>query len=164
MSVVDRVRMKCVECGDCLLWQGAENGRGVPQMRGLNGGGQSARRVVWEAAKGRGIPAGGLISVTCGQSMCLNPDHLELTSRSKVSVKSNARASVKAKRSASAARTNQAKQGKLDMQKASYIRASDKTGRALASELGVSPQLISHVRCGYSWKEYGSNPFLGLMA
>lgn len=154
---LEKIKMHCLECGDCLLWQGSKNDKGHPTA-----GPRSARRVVWELAKGRALKPSELVAVTCGQKGCLNPEHLTLTNRSEVSAKSNARPAVKLKRSASAARTNQARLGKIDMDKARYIRSSDKTGRHLASELGVSPALISHVRCNMSWKDH-SSPFAGLL-
>jgi hypothetical protein len=70
---------------------------------------------------------------------------------------------VKAKKSASSSRTNQAKFGKLSMEKARYIRGSDKRGIDLAQELGVSRDLVSKVRTYRAWKEQ-FNPFAGLMA
>lgn len=158
MNLLQKIQSRCTECGECHLWTGATNAKNHPKLAH-----RSARRVVWEEAKGAKLSASQLITVTCGSSLCLNIEHLKLTSKSEVARKSNARQAVKLKRSAASARTNQAKFGKLDMDKARYIRASEKTGIVLAAEFNVSPDLISKVRNFRAWKEY-ANPFAGLMA
>lgn len=149
-------RSKCTECGDCLLWQGPTNAKGHPKI-GL----KSARRVVWTEKTGKELRPDQLVTVTCRQSRCL--EHLALTTKGEVARIVNARPDVKAKRSASSARTNRPKYGKLSMEQARYIRASEKLGKELAQELGVSTGLISHVRTGRSWKE-DVNHFAGLGA
>lgn len=151
-----RIHANCMECGDCLLWQGKTSQAGHPSLYDGTG-----RRKVWEAAHGP-IPKGKLVTVDCGQLLCLNPEHLKLTTRSEVSTLSNARPDVRAKRIASNARTNQARLGKITMAIARQIRADERPGIEWAAEIGCSPALVSHVRCGRAWKE-ARNPFAGLM-
>ena len=153
---LEKIHARCTECGDCLLWQGKTSQAGHPALYGTTG-----RRSVWETAFGP-IPAGNMVTVTCGQILCLNPDHLKLTNKAEVSRINNARLDVKAKRSASSARTNQRNLGKITMDIAREIRASNKLGKDWAAEIGCSATLISHVRCNRTWKET-NNPFAGLM-
>lgn len=157
MSVMDKTHEDC----DCLIWHGATNGVGHPKMR-TDGMSCSVRRFVWELHKGE-LEQSQLVTTTCGQASCLNPAHLKLTTKSKVSKINNARPDVKMRRAASAARTNQAKFGKLSMEIAREIRESEKDGKQLAAELGVHPSLISKVRQGRAWVDR-RNPFMGLMA
>lgn len=157
MKTLKQIHAKCLECGDCMIWQGATNGSGQPKFHS-----KTARRATWEAAKGP-VPDGKLVTTTCGHAKCLAVGHLALTTRAEVSKASNARPHVKALRSASTAKTVRAKLGKIDMETARLIRASDKPGIELAAEYGVSPSHISHVRCNISWKE-ASSPFAGLGA
>jgi len=157
-GVNERARLKCVECGDCLLWQGATNAKGYPKFSK-----RSARRVVWEEAKDVKLKPSKLVTVTCGQSLCLNIEHLALTTKSEAAKRGNAPTSVRLRKAEGSARTNRAKFGKLDMEKARYIRDSDKTGVELAAELGISKDLVSKVRNHRGWREYRANPFTGLM-
>ena len=154
--ILEKIKLRCKECGDCLLWPGATNGKGHPKSEGT-----TLRRQVWTAAKGP-IPQGKLVTVDCGQSLCLEPEHLVLTTRSEMTKKVNARPAVKARRAASGVRLNRARMGKIDMDIARQIRSDDRTGKAWAAELGVSESLISHVRCGIRYAEL-SNPFAGLI-
>lgn len=158
---LDDIKAKCREDGDCLLWTGSCNGSGIPKIK-LDGIHYSARRETWKLARGP-LKDSELVTVTCGCVRCLNPDHLKKTSKAEVSRLSNARPAVKAKRAASAAKTNRPKFGKINMEIARQIRASDRSGLDWAEELNVSPSLISNVRMNKSWREAG-NPFAGLGA
>lgn len=151
-----RIHLNCKACGDCLLWQGKTTQWGHPTL--YDG---AARRKVWELTHGP-IPEGKLMAVDCGQILCLNPDHLTLTTQSAVAVISNARPDRKAKRSASTARTQQARIGKITMDIARQMRADTRTAIVWAAELNCSTGLVSHVRCQRSWVEM-QNPFAGLM-
>lgn len=55
---------------------------------------------------------------------------------------------------------------KLDIEKARYIRNSDKTEAELSKELGVCQSLINRVKRGVSWGEgtVKGNIFSGLIA
>jgi len=152
-ATLARIKLRCIECGDCHLWQGSKNDRGHPQKHG-----KTMRRTVWEFAKGA-IPTGKLITVTCNQVSCLNPDHLALTTRSEVARITNARPDVKLRKSAGSARANRAKLGKIDMEIARDIRMSDEPGNVLAHRLDVSESLISLVRRNKTWVDH-SNPYL----
>lgn len=54
--------------------------------------------------------------------------------------------------------------GKLNEQAAVEIRASDETLTVLAERYGVHFSLISKVKTGQAWREFGGNPFAGLGA
>lgn len=153
---LSEIKARCSEDGDCLIWTGATNAGGHPKFSRASG-----RRVVWELVHGTLQPAD-LITVTCGCSLCLNPQHLKKTTKSEVSRVTNARPDIKAKRIASNQRSAREKGTKITMETARMIRASDKTGLALAAELQVSPSLITSVRKNKTWREHG-NPFAGLM-
>lgn len=147
---------RCQEDCDCQIWTGATNGVGHPKMQGF-----SVRRVVWEGSR-YALRCDQLITTTCGHPGCLNPAHLKVTSKSEVAKISNARYSVKLKRSATSARSNRARFGKITMSIAREIRESQKLGKQLAKELGVSNSLISKVRQGKSWVDH-TNPYLSLV-
>ena len=154
-EILETIKERCIEEGDCWLWQGGGNEKGHPTIKHRSG-----RRFVWEAVHGV-IAEGMRLSVTCGCIDCLNPKHLALRTRAQITAQMNAQPSVRRKKSAGGARGMKA-YSKLDADKARYIRESDKTQRQLAEEFGVSQPLISRVRLYQSWLEHES-PFAALM-
>lgn len=157
MRTYEEIKANCVDDGGCLIWQGATNGTGYPKY-----GRMAVRRRAYELAYGPLEPSD-LVTVTCGCSMCLEKTHLKKTNKAEVATISNSRPATQLKRSASLAKTNRPRLGKINMEIAQEIRNSDKSGLELAEELNVSPSLISCVRKHKSWRDY-SNPFAGLGA
>lgn len=157
MKTYEDIKANCLDDGGCLIWQGATNGAGYPKY-----GRAAVRRLAYELAYGP-LDPGELVTVTCGCSMCLEKTHLKKTNKAEVTAISNARPATQLKRSASLAKTNRLRLGKITMAIAREIRESDKSGLDLAAELNVSQSLISCVRKNKSWRDY-SNPFAGLGA
>lgn len=161
------VAARCDEDGDCLLWKYAATGSNQPRysIKGPMGKTTSVqlRRVVWERETGKPIPKGKVVTVNCGCSLCLNFDHMELITKAEVIRLVWQRPDSKARKSLAATKSMRCR-GKLDMEKARYIRSSDKTLRELADELGVSTSLVGAVRQGLRWRETAANPFAGLFA
>lgn len=160
---IEWVKARCREDCDCWLWKLSLSPQGLPRFSTRNSKrSNQVRRVVWAAAKGQ-IPAKRVVTVTCPNKTCLNPEHLALTTKAAVIRRTSAQANVKAKKVAAGLKSRTGPVAKLDMDKARYIRTTDKTLTAVAGELGVSIALASKVRRGEAWKETG-NPFAGLMA
>jgi hypothetical protein len=162
---LERVKARCTICGDCWEWKGACNGVGHPKVAWMNEDGRthkSARRVVWTIVRGE-LPDTKLVTVSCGNIRCLNPAHLKLTSKAEVARRTNAKPSTQFKRRVKAAAAKQATEGKITMEIAREIRASEKTGKDWARDLNCSVSLISKVRQNKSWVDY-SSPFAGLGA
>jgi hypothetical protein len=162
-----KITAQCVEDGDCLLWTGICSVSGVPKVnirvREGKGGRTvlSARRVVWELVKGPLQPRK-LITTTCGNPKCLNPDHLAMTNHAKVAAKNGARMDVKLRKRA--AGLAQAHQAKLTREQADEIRAAiDVRVKDLAARFGVGESAIRRIRTGVAWRDQ-TNPFAALMA
>ncbi|EHK3197050.1 HNH endonuclease [Enterobacter hormaechei] len=66
--------------GECLLWTGAKNSKGYPQLKS-EGRIISAHRYAWEREKGQ-IPDGMEIDHICRNRACVNVNHLRLATRS----------------------------------------------------------------------------------
>jgi hypothetical protein len=148
--------------GDCLLWSGADNGKGHGKITLTRNGrrrNMTVRRYVWELRKGKLAP-GQLVTVTCEHANCVV--HLAATTKSEAARKGNAPLEVRIKRSRASAQTNQRKLGKASMQIAREIRASPKSGKELALERDISESLVSKIRHNRAWKDY-SNPFTTLL-
>ncbi|GKS85836.1 hypothetical protein AVMA1855_16810 [Acidovorax sp. SUPP1855] len=156
MATLEQLHARCIEDGDCLLWQGGlSKSAGHPKFNN-----RSARRLVYELAHGP-IPAGRNITVTCDCISCLNPEHLALTTKAEASRKANACPSVRAKKSVASAKASRPK-GKLTIEIAREIRASTGTCDELAAVYSVDRTLISKVRRGSAWRELVASPFQGL--
>lgn len=154
---IEQIHARCSDDCDCLLWTGAHNHAGQPKIRNT-----SARRIVWELASGP-IPAGALVTTSCGHPGCLRPEHLELTNKALVAVAAAKRSDVLLRKSVANARAARAStRASITEAIAREIRASSEMGVTLAERYGVSPSLVTLVRKNKAWKDY-SNPWQGLM-
>ena len=149
-KTIEKILARCNEDADCMLWQGYRGKTNQPKT-----GKGSVRRIAWKLVHGE-IPKKRLVTVTCENSMCLNPDHLALTTKSEVVRKTLSRLDVRLRKTVSSRRSVRASMGKITMEVARAIRASDRVGRDWARELGVSESLVSLVRRGKTWKEPAS--------
>ena len=70
---------RCVEDKDtgCLVWQGSTNGARNYGKLHFKGKLSLAHRASYEMSKGK-IPDGLVIDHLCRNTLCINPDHLEL--------------------------------------------------------------------------------------
>jgi hypothetical protein len=157
---IDQLKSRCVECGDCWVWQGIVSSSNVPKINMRFGDRRtviSTRRVMWEAAKKGPIPAQKLIAVTCGNQKCLNPAHLKLTTKSEVAAKS-ATYSVRLKRAVCQA-GEKSHMAKLKVDQVAEIRASSEPGKVLAARYGVGVSVVNRIRNYRAWRDY-SSPFV----
>lgn len=156
-SLYDQIKKKCQEDGDCFVWQG-NTYNGVPKQSNY-----SARRIVWEVKKGP-IPKGQIMTTTCGNSKCLNVDHLAVVGRSEVSKKSAANPATKARRVISTTKSRRAN-CKITLEQAMEIRRSTETIFVLADKYGIHKSMVSRIRVGKAWLETPrmASPFAGLL-
>ena len=138
---LESLRARTTEDGDCLIWTGSDNGKGIPKVKNGNGG-MSVRRVVWELRKGK-IPEGKQVIVTCGHAGCI--EHLALATKAQVSKAAQSRPDVRAHRSATSAKAARAK-AKLTMELARQIRNDPREGIADAAGLSECKCTVRRVR------------------
>lgn len=123
--------------GECWTWRGG-CGNGHPHLYvrpgvlpGCAGGRQfPASRVAW-ALSGHDWPEGALYR-TCGNRLCVRPEHLTPQRQSRVGTQRTRR--------------------RLTDDDAAAIRASDATQEALARQYGVLPATVAKVRAGATHK------------
>ena len=72
MTVLDLIQSYATEDGDCLIWQRSTS-NGYPAMR-FEGTTQLVRRIQWKLLNDT-IPKGHIIRATCGNVLCVNPEH-----------------------------------------------------------------------------------------
>lgn len=155
--LIDKLRHRCREEGDCLIWTGRHSVSNVPRL-----GNASLRRLIYAEANGP-FQDRFLVTTTCGNALCINPEHLKTTTKSAVLKRAYATSDLAVRRSITSTRTARAN-AKLSIEAAREIRASGETIKVLAARYGVHQSLISFVRRGQAWKESAAaNPFQGLM-
>jgi len=161
-ALIEKIQGHAIEeeCG-CWRWIGATQNCKTPMMN-WQGKVSSVRRFVL-AERGTNLN-GYLAGVSCGNPLCVRPDHIVRTTRSRVSIKAaeGMDAASRMKRQMNIARAAR-ERGKLNMEIASAIRADDRPQRAIARDHGVAQHTIQSIKAGLLWREYRSSPFAGLM-
>ena len=152
---IEKIRMKCVECGDCWLWRGSRNEKGHPKYKA-----KSLRRTMYIAARGP-IKGGRVISVKCGENSCLNPDHLVARTVGDVISRVYATTDLRMRRSIASSLAAQ-RRSSLSTEVIRELRQSDESTNSAAKRLGVHPATIARIRAGQTWRE--ASPWAGLGA
>lgn len=160
--LLDRVRAKCVEDGDCWEWKGAtQTRRRVTPVMKWEGKCRIVRQLLVLA---KGIdPTGKVCTYKCGNPLCVNPDHLEVITKRKMGkrvnamMKPNTNAMFRAKM-AKAMRSR----SKLTPEMVEQIRNAEGSQYEICERFNVSQQTISDIKRGRTWRDY-SNPFTQLM-
>ena len=116
------------------------------------------RQKLFKAA-GREVARSKMITSSCGNKHCMNPDHIIVLSRKTIALRTieeRGRTVLHAKKLAVAGRK------KLTPELVDQIRTSAGSQRKIAREFGVSQGMISMLITGKTWKDY-SNPFQQLI-
>jgi hypothetical protein len=128
---VERFWAKVDQSGDCWLWKCKRTASGG-QFR-VNGKRPVAHRIAWEVTRGA-IPPRYAVRRTCGNLLCVRPEHLQLASGAEC-----------------------AWRAKLTPSQVAAIRQRYSTGtisqRGLAREFGVSPQSINRLLHNLTWRQ-----------
>ena len=163
---LESIHGNCVEAGDCWEWAGAYSGPKKAHPYCYHDGScTTVRSVVLKlSGKGRKSKKHCVAFPTCGNSRCVNPAHLRWATRSEVMYVAAAKGLLNDRvRVSKIAATKRATVGKLNMDAARAIRASDERQIDLAKRYGISQHAVSAIRMNRRWKEY-TTPFSGLGA
>lgn len=156
------VRLRSVECGDCLRWNSSTSSNGGLPVMYFNGkSNQFVRRVLWTALHGE-LPAGHVVTTSCGDKLCVAPDHLEATTK-----KVSARRAGKRGAYSNPAKIRKGVQTKLEKswindEVVAQVRTA-RTSKEAAEVTGVSLSYAKAIRSGL-YRTWKSNPFSGLGA
>ena len=149
--LVDKIRSRCVEEGDCLIWPGAVNTRGPVATIGQKQ--FSLRKVAWEHEHGKAFPADRVASPGCKDPRCLA--HVvaktwkQLNSR-KPTIAHRAKISL-----------GKCKGSKLDAAAVADIRFSEEPMSVLIERHSISKAYGYMIKRGDNRRDYAS-PFAGL--
>jgi len=96
-----------------------------------------------------------VVTTTCKNVRCINPDHLRIVSMKTVFkiAKQDYKNPIRSSKLSAYAREHRAK---LNIEQAREIRQSTKTHRELALEYGVNKATIGNIKAGRTWKETGN--------
>lgn len=151
-TILDVIKEKSIEVGDCLEWQGYCNGKTPCTSTG--GVGIGVRKLV---AIRLGMKVQGkLVTNRCGNNLCVKPEHLVLMFKSNFHSKM-ARTKIdhgsiqrRMKLSASAR-----KRSKITAKIAAEIRDEPGTYKAVGIKFGVCAKTGQNIKHGETWRDYG---------
>lgn len=163
IHTVDTLKARTVEEGDCWLWQGYAINK-TPQVASYPDGKKkmtSVRRLMRELVTGQAQP-NGHYSNTCGNPLCVNPDHT-LWRGHEAHMRNMASKRRVSDVTANKLRKFRVESGlaKLDEVKAQEIRNSEESGQVLADRYGVSKSWVNRIKRNEVWRML-SNPWKGL--
>lgn len=137
---------------DCWIWIGSLTVRGGYGQLNDKGKLLKAHRLSFQIHNGH-IPKGLFICHRCNVPACCNPQHLYAGT-----AKQNWDDTIDAgtRFVPNGAKGEKHHDAKLNIKQVKYILASSETGVGLAKKFGVTPQSISRIRKGLSWKNIRS--------
>lgn len=162
-TLVERVRLKCTECGDCWVWTGALGRCEQPTMRvnGRRTPPRPVRRILLEA---RGVDMKGkLATVSCETRTCVAPHHLTAMTRRALVKRSVVRTQYhkRVDRCAKLAARKREAGRSLPQEVVDKVRASA-SAAAAAKEVGISRSTAIAIRAWRTHKDY-TNPFAAIL-
>lgn len=166
---LERIKARCTEDGDCLLWTGKVHRRnGHPDATEYIDGKDrhvGIRRRAYEEYHGVTLDRKDRIT-TCGNPACLAKAHLERITMSESVRRTHERmdAGAKLRRSQSLAKVFQKARGKVSPEQVAAIRQSEDGPYVMARKLGITGAVASRIKRGISYREYTASPFAGLGA
>lgn len=160
-QLIDRIRSRCEEVGDCWEWQGAVQQRSRTPVMRCNGQHRCVRRAVAEDL-GHSIE-GKVVTYRCGNHLCCNPEHVQVMTKTALQKRTNKHhvryMSLSRRQRVAAARRATAK---LTLEQVQAIREDARPQREIAKDYGVSQTTVSRIRRGEIWRNY-TNPFIHLL-
>lgn len=162
--MLDDIKARCEEVGECWIWQGATGQTGYPIVKVAGQGCKLVRRLVLEL-RGVELKPRQPTVTTCNDKLCVCPEHVKATNPSSVGRAAAKRGAFSSPaRGAKIAKARRAAaDSKLTAEAAREIRESSESGPALARKYGVNRSRIQAIKSGKAWKDYTGNPFQGLM-
>lgn len=153
--IMEKIKSRCTEDGDCLVWNGSCATGDYPAMT-FEGKSWLVRRLVG-VTLGRKLDTKEAIVPKCEEPMCVSPKHLVKTRRGP-KLGSNHGA-------AHAAKMALIQQSRSDLTPADVleIRDSEESLDELVKRFGKSKRAIQNIRSGSSWRNVGTGVWSGLM-
>jgi predicted XRE-type DNA-binding protein len=164
-NLIERIRKHITEDGDCWVWHGALQSCGaVPMIRYDNRTVAVRRAILLE----RGVVlAGRQATYTCGNELCVNPEHTASAHRTTIQKRIAARRTqaeeILRGRNIALAIRAKSPRVKRSLEFARTIRAAEGSQREIAKRFSMTQTEVSEIRRGRIWKEYEHCPLTGML-
>jgi hypothetical protein len=137
---------------NCWIWTGKGTKKGYGQIAsgGKDGVSILAHRLSYEIHKGP-IPDGLVVMHSCDNPSCVNPDHLSAGTQSE-NIKDSIRKGRKVLPKLPVFIGVEHHMAKINEDIVRMIRASKKTKKELAEELGLAYSTVRRIKAGLLWK------------
>jgi len=163
------IKSRCIEEGECWIWQGSVSPGDVPSMRLPRSVDPDSKLIGvrrW-IAQHQGKQIDGLYATTsCEDKRCVCPDHVVVMTRKRLQKRAG-KTMTKNQNPASIARRVSARvragNVKIGYAIAREIREGDKSAEQWARELNCDISTVFQAKAGSTWRDY-SSPFAGLMS
>jgi hypothetical protein len=165
VPLLERVRAKVIEDGDCWEWQGCMGNNRIPQISYRNQTMTVRRALLIDS--GHAIKGTSQVRSSCGNQQCVNPAHAVVVD-TRAFMRQHGRAMtdtaknvLRCARIAAAQRDN----SNLSFNDVTAIRASTESYRTLGERYGVCKDYIGKIKRGEVWKDFSaaSNPFAAMI-
>jgi len=165
IHTVKTIYEMCIEEGDCWNWNGYMANKS-PYVN-HNGVMQSVRKLLFTLIGREPVPQAKYYASTCGNPICVNPDHS--TSRSQ---KAHSKFMGKIVNQSSVTRrlklqinSRSRSTSKLTRELADQIFVDPRPSRAIAKDFEVSRSMVTNIKAGKSWVNLSAatNPWVGLL-
>lgn len=160
VHTVKSLRARCIEEGECLIWQGYTAGRSPMVYDATRM--VSVRKLFTRLLRGSVKDDGYYVSI-CGDDLCVEPKHTTWRSQaqhaSRMGIAASVSASAQQRRRARISNTKRS----ISLEAVHDICTSNETVRALAAKHGISPAMVQRYRAGKSGVSAATNPFAALL-
>ena len=159
---METIAARCIEEGDCLLWQGAISKPSKPVMQT----GRKlipVRRYIFTELLGKKVKPGHLVSFTCDNDLCVHEGHIDQMTRSELVKRAADRTMYHLRpdrntKLAMAARSRSPHSEELVDQ----VRNAEGSYQQIADRMGLNKAFVGDIRSGRHRKP--ATPFTGLGA
>lgn len=159
--LIERIKGLSVEVGDCWEWQGATQSVSTTPIINYKGVATGVLRAI---AKDRNITLKGyVVTNSCRNPKCVNPEHAVVTTRSSLITKVSKEQRFQRRADYRLTLSKASKMRKLDDSAVAEIRASDEDRAVLAQRYGVTRGHINSIRSGHRRQLATVNVFAGLL-
>lgn len=143
-QTMEKIRLKCMECGDCLIWLGSQGRRGAPEVYHA-GKRYQVREVVAHLTGHPKSGKKGVWATNCESPDCVAPEHVEHRSRGQ-NAKLKLESRPKAANQMRALNIARGKERKVPLEHIERIKRSKLSTKQLAEFYECDESLIRRYR------------------
>lgn len=147
--------------GECLIWTNKTDKGQSPRLY-VEGQRLYVRPLLWELVKEFKPPSDRRVTTTCGNRLCVNPDHLRLASPKFICQREGKAGTYSSPAKSRKIALKLREKSALTDAAVAAIRQGDEDSLEVAERYGISKAYVNMIRRGEFRKDY-ANPFAGLV-